>query len=109
MVLLHGHESEGAPGNVIDAFSQVVIGGICIGLFSHNLDAGHSFKQYVLLSIVDSLIAQIPSLLLSTAAAIIVTRVCDSSDISTETNTQFLVRNGTIRRNRWGAGYKLGL
>lgn len=69
-----------------------IIGGICIGVFAHNLDVGHAFKQYVLLSIGDGLVAQIPSLLLSTAAAIIVTRVSDGNDISSEINTQLLAR-----------------
>ncbi|WP_447863790.1 flagellar biosynthesis protein FlhA [Kluyvera sichuanensis] len=69
-----------------------IIGGICIGVFAHDLDVGHAFKQYVLLSIGDGLVAQIPSLLLSTAAAIIVTRVSDGNDISTEIKTQLLAR-----------------
>lgn len=69
-----------------------IIGGICIGIFAHNLDVGHAFQQYVLLSIGDGLVAQIPSLLLSTAAAIIVTRVGDGSDISSEINAQLLAR-----------------
>lgn len=69
-----------------------IIGGICIGVFAHNLDVGHAFRQYVLLSIGDGLVAQIPSLLLSTAAAIIVTRVSDGNDISSEIKTQLLAR-----------------
>lgn len=69
-----------------------IIGGICIGIFAHNLDVGHAFQQYVLLSIGDGLVAQIPSLLLSTAAAIIVTRVSDGNDISSEIKTQVLAR-----------------
>lgn len=69
-----------------------IIGGICIGIFAHNLDAGHAFRQYVLLSIGDGLVAQIPSLLLSSAAAIIVTRVSDGNDISTEIKAQLLAR-----------------
>ncbi|MGZ0750863.1 flagellar biosynthesis protein FlhA [Kluyvera sichuanensis] len=69
-----------------------IIGGICIGVFAHDLDVGHAFRQYVLLSIGDGLVAQIPSLLLSTAAAIIVTRVSDGNDISTEIKTQLLAR-----------------
>lgn len=52
-----------------------VIGGICIGIFKYDLDASHAFQQYVLLTIGDGLVGQIPSLLLATAAAIIVTRV----------------------------------
>lgn len=67
-----------------------VIGGICIGIFKHGLDASHAFQTYVLLTIGDGLVAQIPSLLLSTAAAIIVTRVSDGNDVSQEIKTQLL-------------------
>lgn len=67
-----------------------VIGGILIGIFKHNLDASTAFEQYVLLTIGDGLVGQIPSLLLSTAAAIIVTRVSDSGDMSDEIKSQLL-------------------
>lgn len=69
-----------------------VIGGICIGIFKYDLDAGHAFQQYVLLTIGDGLAAQIPSLLLATAAAIIVTRVSDGDDVSDEIKTQLLAK-----------------
>lgn len=69
-----------------------VIGGICIGIFKYNLDASHAFQQYVLLTIGDGLAAQIPSLLLATAAAIIVTRVSDGDDVSDEIKTQLLAK-----------------
>ena len=52
-----------------------LIGGVCIGIFKYNLSADAAFQQYELMTIGDGLVAQIPSLLLSTAAAIIVTRV----------------------------------
>ncbi len=67
-----------------------VIGGICIGIFKYDLDASHAFRQYVLLTIGDGLVAQIPSLLLATAAAIIVTRVSEGNDVSDEIKTQLL-------------------
>lgn len=51
-----------------------VIGGIIIGTVFHNLSFSESAQIYTLLSIGDGLVAQIPSLLLSVAAAIIVTR-----------------------------------
>ncbi|MBU3844651.1 MAG: flagellar biosynthesis protein FlhA [Candidatus Anaerobiospirillum pullicola] len=51
-----------------------VIGGIIIGTVFHDLSLGDSAQIYTLLSIGDGLVAQIPSLLLSVAAAIIVTR-----------------------------------
>lgn len=69
-----------------------VIGGICIGIFKYDLDASHAFQQYVLLTIGDGLAAQIPSLLLATAAAIIVTRVSDGDDVSDEIKTQLLAK-----------------
>lgn len=51
-----------------------IIGGIIIGTIFHNMSLGESARIYVLLTIGDGLVAQIPSLLLSVAAAIIVTR-----------------------------------
>ncbi len=58
-----------------------VIGGFAIGIFQHDLTAGEAARVYLLLSIGDGLVAQIPSILLSTAAAIMVTRVSASHDI----------------------------
>lgn len=69
-----------------------IIGGICIGIFKYDLDASQAFRQYVLLTIGDGLVAQIPSLLLATAAAIIVTRVSEGSDVSDEIKAQLLSR-----------------
>lgn len=69
-----------------------VIGGICIGIFKYDLDASHAFQQYVLLTIGDGLVAQIPSLLLATASAIIVTRVSDGGNVSDEIKSQLLAK-----------------
>ena len=52
-----------------------IIGGLAIGMAQHGLDFSTAMRFYVLLTIGDGLVAQIPSLLLSTSAAIIVTRV----------------------------------
>lgn len=59
-----------------------VIGGIIIGTAQHGLSAGEAAETYVLLSIGDGLVAQIPSLLLSIATAVIVTRVSSSHDMT---------------------------
>ncbi|EMD1178620.1 flagellar biosynthesis protein FlhA [Vibrio harveyi] len=67
-----------------------IIGGISIGVFSHGLDFSTAFKTYALLTIGDGLVAQIPSLLLATSAAIIVTRVTDNSDLSNQIKKQLL-------------------
>jgi len=58
-----------------------IIGGLVIGMAQHGLDFGDAMRRYALLTIGDGLVAQIPSLLLSTAAAIIVTRVNSSQDM----------------------------
>ena len=52
-----------------------IIGGLIIGTVTHGMALGDAATNYVLLTIGDGLVAQIPSLVLSTATAIIVTRV----------------------------------
>ena len=52
-----------------------IVGGLIIGLTQHDLPFGIAAETYVLLSIGDGLVAQIPSLLLAISTAIIVTRV----------------------------------
>ncbi|WP_273524758.1 flagellar biosynthesis protein FlhA [Rhodosalinus sediminis] len=59
-----------------------ILGGIVIGVGQHGMAAGQAAETYVLLSIGDGLVAQIPSLLLSIATAIIVTRVSASADMA---------------------------
>lgn len=59
-----------------------VIGGLAIGILQHDLSLAEASQLYVLLSIGDGLVAQIPSLLLSIATAIIVTRVSSSQDMA---------------------------
>lgn len=61
-----------------------VFGGLAIGMVQHHLEFADAAEKYILLSIGDGLVAQIPSLLLSTAAAIIVTRVNSSEEMSSQ-------------------------
>ena len=65
-----------------------ILGGFAIGTLQHGLDAGQAAENYVLLTIGDGLVAQIPSMLLSTATAIIVTRVSGEQDMSAEVSRQ---------------------
>ena len=58
--------------------------GFAIGTLQHGLDASQAAENYVLLTIGDGLVAQMPSMLLSTATAIIVTRVSGEQDMSAE-------------------------
>lgn len=65
-----------------------IIGGFAIGTLQHGLDPSQAAENYVLLTIGDGLVAQIPSMLLSTATAIIVTRVSGEQDMSAEVSRQ---------------------
>ncbi|GAL34477.1 flagellar biosynthesis protein FlhA [Vibrio maritimus] len=68
-----------------------LIGGVLIGIFEYDLTAEAAFKTYALLTIGDGLVAQIPSLLLATSAAIIVTRISDAdNDIAQTAKKQLL-------------------
>jgi flagellar biosynthesis protein FlhA len=58
-----------------------IIGGLAIGILQHDMAASDALHNYTLLTIGDGLVAQIPSLVLSTATAIIVTRVSASSEM----------------------------
>lgn len=73
-----------------------LFGGFAIGMFVYDLSAGQAFQQYALLAIGDGLVAQIPAILLSTAAAIIVTRINESSDITTQVHRQLLATPSTL-------------
>lgn len=66
-----------------------IIAGFCLGMISHGLSAGEAAEVYVTLAIGDALVAQVPSLLLSIAAAAIVTRVTDNRDLAGQIGGQF--------------------
>ena len=65
-----------------------LVGGLAIGVIQHGLSVSDAGKIYTLLTIGDGLVAQIPSLLLSLATAIIVTRVTTTESISEQAGTQ---------------------
>jgi len=58
-----------------------IIGGLSIGIVQHDLDFATAVQYYTLLTIGDGLVAQIPSLILSTSAAIMVTRMSSEHDM----------------------------
>ena len=66
-----------------------IIAGFCLGMISHGLSAGEAAQTYITLAIGDALVAQVPSLLLSIAAAVIVTRVADTRDLAGQIGGQF--------------------
>ena len=65
-----------------------LIGGLAIGMAQHDLAFAEAVRNYSLLTIGDGLVAQIPSLVLSTAAAIIITRVSSAQDMGAQVAAQ---------------------
>ncbi len=59
-----------------------IIAGFVLGMVSHGLSAGEAAQVYITLAVGDALVAQVPALLLSIAAAVIVTRVSDNRDLA---------------------------
>ena len=66
-----------------------VVGGLILGPVSHGMGIADAAKTYTLLAIGDALVAQLPSLMLSIAAAAIVTRVSDEADLAGQIGRQF--------------------
>jgi flagellar biosynthesis protein FlhA len=73
-----------------------IIAGFCLGMISHGLSASEAATTYIQLAIGDALVAQVPSLLLSIAAAVIVTRVSDSRDLAGQIGGQFADARGWL-------------
>jgi len=65
-----------------------IIGGLLVGVVQHGMDLGHAGETYTLLTIGDGLVAQIPALVISTAAGVIVTRVGTDQDVGEQMVTQ---------------------
>ena len=59
-----------------------IVGGLLVGVMQHGMTLSDASTTYVLLTIGDGLVAQIPSLIISTAAGVIVTRVTSQENIS---------------------------
>lgn len=67
-----------------------IIGGIAIGVMQHNMSAGQAVSTYAILSVGDGLIAQIPALLISITAGLIVTRIpnAQQQNLATQMTSQ---------------------
>lgn len=61
-----------------------ILGGLIVGVVQHDLAFGDAVKNYTLLAIGDGLVAQIPSLIISTAAGVVVSRVANNQDLGTQ-------------------------
>jgi flagellar biosynthesis protein FlhA len=73
-----------------------IIGGILIGMLQHSMSLSEAGEVYLVLTIGDGLVAQIPALLLSIATAIIVTRVSSANDMSTLIAKQIHIRQAWL-------------
>ncbi|WP_426142107.1 flagellar biosynthesis protein FlhA [Pseudomonas sp. DWP3-1-2] len=73
-----------------------LIGGILVGMMQHNMTFADAGKIYTLLTIGDGLVAQLPSLLLSTAAAIMVTRASGSEEMGKLINRQMFTSHKAL-------------
>lgn len=69
-----------------------IVGGLIVGMVQHDLDFGTAIKNYTLLAIGDGLVAQIPSLIISIAAGVVVSRVASDQDISGQLVAQLFTR-----------------
>lgn len=73
-----------------------LIGGILVGLFQHQLGLTEALGRYALLTVGDGLVTQIPALIISTAAGIVVSRASSEQDLSREFSTQIFGRPQTL-------------
>ncbi|TXF97674.1 flagellar biosynthesis protein FlhA [Massilia arenae] len=69
-----------------------IVGGLIVGVVMHDLAMGEATKIYTLLAIGDGLVSQIPSLIISIAAGMVVSRVANDEDVSSQLTNQLLAR-----------------
>jgi flagellar biosynthesis protein FlhA len=69
-----------------------IVGGLLVGILQHDLGFSQALQTYTLLAIGDGLVAQIPSLIISTAAGIVVSRVASEQDIGSQLVTQLFAK-----------------
>ena len=73
-----------------------IIGGLAIGIFQNNMGFGDAAETYTLLTIGDGLVTQIPALIVSTSAGIIVSRAGAESNLGQEITSQILLQPRAI-------------
>ncbi|MDR1312018.1 MAG: flagellar biosynthesis protein FlhA [Burkholderiaceae bacterium] len=73
-----------------------VVGGMIVGMVQHNLAFSDAINNYMLLAIGDGLVAQIPALIISTAAGVVVSRVASEEDIGSQLLRQLFERSQVL-------------
>jgi type III secretion protein V len=90
-------------GDVIASFLITIVnlvGGLAVGVLQRDMEAGTALKRYALLTIGDGLVSQIPSLVIATAAGVLVTRVASEesdSSLGSELATQIFGQPQALR------------
>jgi flagellar biosynthesis protein FlhA len=69
-----------------------IFGGLVVGVVQHDLEFSVALKNYTLLTIGDGLVAQIPALIISTAAGVVVSRVASDQDIGSQLLSQLFAK-----------------
>ncbi|MCK9512068.1 MAG: flagellar biosynthesis protein FlhA [Pigmentiphaga sp.] len=82
-----------------------IIGGLIVGIAQHDMSLGDAGRTYTLLTIGDGLVAQIPALVISTAAGVVVSRVATDQDIGQQMASQLFSNPSVL----YIAGGVLGL
>ena len=65
-----------------------IVGGLTVGVMQHDMELGAAAKNYTLLTIGDGLVGQIPALIISTAAGLVVSRVTTDQDLGEQVLSQ---------------------
>jgi flagellar biosynthesis protein FlhA len=73
-----------------------IIGGLAIGVFQNDMTFAHAAQNYTLLTIGDGLVTQVPALIVSTSAGVIVTRAGADSSLGSEITSQILIQPKAI-------------
>ena len=73
-----------------------LVGGLLVGVFQHDMPFGKALATFAALTIGDGLVAQIPALIISTAAGILVTRVATEDDFSGQVSKQFQANSNAL-------------
>jgi flagellar biosynthesis protein FlhA len=73
-----------------------IIGGLTIGVFQNNMSFAHAAQNYTLLTIGDGLVTQVPALIISTAAGVVVSRAGAESSLGKEITSQILLQPRAI-------------
>jgi len=82
---------DAVAGLIITAIN--IVGGFCIGMLQQDMSAGEALRTYTILTVGDGLVAQVPALVISTAAGMLVTRAAADSPLGSEIGKQLFLKS----------------